>query len=243
MSFVWSLVWGLAAIAVMSVTMKYYLPRLSERARLTTSEALARSDGEGSQPDAAPGSGSRISDKPLYVLLMLVLCGGYSAWCGYVAAEHAVSVIGMLKMMLAMAVLSCVFITDMELMMIPNLCSIILLAGRAVTIVLEFIWLRDEAVAWLLNSVIALVVSLLLLLLMTKVTRGGLGLGDVKLFSSLGFLCGIRAVCFTLMFAFFICAVASTGLLLTQKKKLKDSLPLGPFIWAGYGVTVLLSIM
>lgn len=246
MSIIWSVVWGVLALAIMSLTIKYYLPVLSKRAQVMASEASANSEDNDTNEITIRNGGkyrSEILNRRALSITMLVLCAGFAIWCGYTAAEHSASIIGMLKMTLGMCVLSCIFITDMELMMIPNLCSLVLLGGRIITIVAEFIWMKDEAIAWLLNSLIALVISLLLLLIMSKVTRGGLGMGDVKLLSSLGFLCGVRAVCFTLMFAFLLCALASTGLLLSRKKQLKDALPLGPFIWVGYGVTVLLSIM
>lgn len=247
MSIIWSLIWGILALAIMSITIKYYLPMLSKRAQVMASEASVNSEDNDVKielPIEQDGKyHSDILNRRVITLLMLLLCAGFAMWCGFTAAEHSASIVGMLKMTLGMCVLSCIFITDMELMMIPNLCSLVLLGGRILTIIAEFIGMKDEAMPWLLNSVIALVISLLLLVIMAKLTRGGLGMGDVKLFSSLGFLCGVRAVCFTLMFAFLLCALASTGLLLSRKKQLKDSLPLGPFIWLGYGVTVLLSIM
>lgn len=247
MSVIWSFVWGILAVAVMSITMKYYLPLLSKRIPVTASEASARSEDADVNSGPAMGSHNRyrsaIFNNRIATVFVLAACGGFSGWCGYAAAEHAVTIIGMFRMTLGMCVLSCIVITDMELMVIPNLCSLVLLGGRAITIICEFIWCKEEAAAWLLNSIIALVSSLLLLLLMSKVTRGGLGMGDVKLFSSLGFLCGIRSVCFTLTFALLLCALASAGLLLSRKRQLRDSLPLGPFIWLGYGITVLLSIM
>lgn len=251
MSVIWSIVWGLMVLSVMLLTIRYYLPRLSERTRELASEAVASSEGEKEdkgEKEEVPVAVEENPGSPLFrrrwsAAVILALCACFAAWCGYVAFTHSVSAIGFFKMTLAMGVLSCIFITDMELLMIPNLCSLIMLGGRVVTVVCEFIWMREEAAVWLLNSLLALVVSLLLLLLMSKATHGGLGMGDVKLFASLGFLCGIRAVCFSLVFAFFLCALASTALLIARKKHLKDALPLGPFIWLGYGITVLLSIM
>lgn len=248
MSIVWSLVWGLLVFATMLVTIKYYLPCLTERTQTSASEALAyscSSDNEQDQivPESNGRYNSAILNHHIYTIVMLVSCVSFSVWCGYIASVHSVTAVSMVKMTLAMAVLSSTFITDMELMTIPNLCSVIMVVGRVATIIYEFICIKDDAGTWLLNSVIAMIMSLIVLLIMTKVTQGGLGMGDVKLFSSLGFLCGVRAVCFTLMFAFILCALISTILLVTKKKKLKDSLPMGPFIWMGYGVTVLLSVM
>lgn len=66
------------------------------------------------------------------------------------------SVVSMLKMTVAMCVLCCIFITDLEFMIIPNFCSAVLITGRLLTAVYEFIWMREEALAWLLNSLAAL---------------------------------------------------------------------------------------
>lgn len=186
---------------------------------------------------------SPVFSSPVPALLLLCACALFAAWCGYTAAAHATSVVSMWKMTLGMGVLSCAFITDTALAIIPNLCSLVLLGGRVVTIICEFIWARDEAAAWLVNSLIAFAVSLLLLLLLAVVTKGGLGMGDVKLFCSLGFLCGIQAVFFTLVFSFLLSGLVSLVLLASRKKRLKDAVSLGPFIWLGFGVTVLLSII
>lgn len=241
------LIWGLMAFATMLVTIQYYLPQLKERVRASGSEALAGSaESEPDQDVFSPETGRfhcELFNHRGFAVGMLFLCALLAFWCGSVAGQHSLHSIGLVKMTVAMAVLSCVFITDMELLMVPNLCPIILVVTRGITVICEFIWMREYAPSWLLDSVIALVASLAMLLIMARVTRGGIGMGDVKLFSSLGFLCGIRALCFTLMFAFLICAVVSTGLLVCKKKHLKDALPLGPFIWLGYCVTVLLSIM
>lgn len=246
MSIILCLIWGVLTFAVMTVTIKYYLPRLSLRAHKVDSEAPAINSEQYEGPGevkVVPESESFIKNHHVLMTLMLIGCPLFAAVCGYRAFLHSTSIIGLFKMTLAFCVLACIFITDLELMLIPNFCSIVLLSGRAFTIIAEFIWMRDFAVQWLINSVVAMAISIILLLIMSKVTRGGMGLGDVKLFGCIGFLCGIRAVCFTLVLTFCACAITSTVLLITKKKHLKDSLPLGPFIWIGYGISVLLSII
>ena len=110
-------------------------------------------------------------------------------------------------------------------------------------ILFELVLDKEEALLWFVDSIIATISILIILIVVARLSHEGLGMGDVKLLSSFGFLCGIRAVCFTLFFAFVLCAIVATGLLIAKKKQLKDSLPLGPFIWLGYGVAVLLSII
>lgn len=247
MSIIGSIVWGIITAMVMLITIKYYLPRLSKRVHMQDAEALVQSDKFERHHEESVNYGKQYNsvllNKRVISIVLIVICALFSSWCGYIASIHAVSVISLIKMTLTMCVLSCVFITDMEFMMIPNLCSIILVVSRVITFIFEIIFCKEEAFTWLLNSALAMITSFLLLIVMSKVTHGGLGMGDIKLFSSLGFLCGVRAVSFTLMFSFLLCALTSTIFLITKKKKMKDSLPLGPFIWGGYGITVLLSIM
>lgn len=256
MSIICSLVWGLLTIVIMVLTSQYYLPILSKRIHTSNSNSLVDSAEKNvnnpcvveknDKNDLFSTEGryiSKILDNCILSILLLSICGFFSICCGYSAAIHSVSFISFIKMTIAMGVLSCIVITDMEFMIITNSCSLVLIVSRLLTMVYEMIWMKDEFLIWLLNSVIALLICLFFLLLMSRITRGGLGMGDVKLFSSFGFLCGIRTVFFTLSFAFLLCALFSSALLLAKKKGLSDSLPMGPFIWAGYGVTILLSII
>ena len=70
---------------------------------------------------------SEILNSRMGIFILLLFCSSFAVWCGYTAAEHSDSMIGMFKMTLGMCVLSCIVITDMELMIIPNLCSLVLL--------------------------------------------------------------------------------------------------------------------
>ena len=244
MSIVWSLIWGMLVFCVMYLTIKYYLPNLSERVLISMPENLeiTNEKDEGVITLFQKYNSFILNNKNLK-MFFVVICACFSGWCGYVAYIHSISMLSMIKMTITMCVLSCIFITDMEFMIIPNICSVCMVICRLVIMLLEFIWLREEVIAWVLNSICAMIISLILLVIVSVLTRGGIGMGDVKILSSLGFMCGIRAVYFSVMFAFIFCAIVSTVFLVIKKKTLKDSLPLGPFIWLGYGVTVLLGIM
>ena len=244
MAIMWIMIWGILVFGVMIFTITYYLPKLSERVSVSKTENLANTnENDGIITVQSNKYNSFILNNRYLTILFLIVCTCFAGWCGYAAYIHSVSVLSIVKMTVAMCILSCIVITDMELMIIPNACSICMVVCRVFISIVEFICIKDEALAWALNSVFAMLISLILLVIVSLLTRGGLGMGDVKLFSSLGFMCGIRAVYFSVMFAFIFCAVASTVFLVMKKKSLKDSLPLGPFIWLGYGVTVLLAIM
>jgi leader peptidase (prepilin peptidase)/N-methyltransferase len=172
----------------------------------------------------------------LLILVCSIIIGGV---CGYWAYERCDEAVNIFKILLALGVLNVISITDISLYKIPNLCVITLLAGRCVTVGIEYFTVsQGDFIKGLASSGIALVVISLFLILMSIITRGGIGFGDVKIFGALGFLCGLHAVIYTLIFSFFLCAIASGVLLGTKKKHLKDGLPMGPFIWIGFAFVV-----
>ena len=260
----WGIVWGFLTLVTMIFTIEYYLPELALRTMKSekknraqqnvndcpeaNKEALAvltvlRESEKEEFSDNTFVYERRILKNAYFVVPVLAACTAYAFVCGMMAYDNSASVVSLVKMTLGMAVLACVFVTDMELMKIPNICSIVLLAGRVLTVVYEFIWVKDEALSWLLNSIIAAAASFVVLFIVMKLTKGGVGMGDIKILSSLGFLCGILAVFYTLVISVVLCAVVSTALLIFKKKKMKDSLPLGPFMYMGFGITVLLSVI
>ncbi len=218
-----SLIWGCLTLVSMILTFKFYLPRLETTRKDDRLGALA------------------VSEKRKIVFI--VTGSVFAACCGYIAWNNCTSFISYFKLMSAMIVLCIVAVTDSTLMLIPNMCSIVLCVCRAITIISEFIFFRDIAVNSLIDSVITVIIVLILLLIMSKVTHGGLGMGDVKILSSIGFLSGLRSVMVSMMLAFILCALFSTYLLLCKRKHLKDAIPLAPFMWAGYGIGIILSIM
>lgn len=162
--------------------------------------------------------------------------------CGYISGMRQDDLINIFKMVGALCVLSVISITDIALYKIPNACVLILLVLRIASIVPE-LFINDRSILQgLLNSCIAGIVSLIFLLFVSKITHGGIGLGDVKLFGAFGFLCGVNATVYTLVLSFLFSAIVSVVLLITKKKQLKDGLPMGPFIWFGFALSIILGL-
>ena len=91
------------------------------------------------------------------------------------------------------------------------------------------------------GSLIAALVVGLGLVLVSFLTKQGIGMGDVKLVSALALECGVFLFCRVLFFSMVWVAVVAVLLLLTKLKKLSDSLPFAPFLFLGF-VTALLTI-
>ena len=224
MSFIIGIIWGIISALLIFVSTKYYIPRLSQHSNVKTED----------------NKGEIIRINKIVIIVLIVL---FSGICGYFTSENATSFINITRIAIAFFVLLLVAQTDYTYMIIPNLCSEILLAAGIMSILAELIFHRDNVAAWTLNCILSALVTLIILMLMNKLTKGGIGLGDVKIFSSLSFLCGLRCVFATLMMALIICALVSIVLILFKKKTMKDALPLGPFIYFGYGISIILAII
>lgn len=245
MTTLWCAVWVVITAVVMMLTKKYYLPIIDKRINMADSKApqnLKKEEAKKEEiiaesKDEIPHYYTK-NKKSEYVYF--ILCLILAAIVGFFISKGNIKAVDSFKIILAFAVLSCSFITDMEYMIIPNLCPVLLISGRIITIIIEFIFYKDEALQFLINSLIAMVAYTVGLLIMAKITKGGIGMGDIKLFGSLGFLCGVISVTLTLILALFLCTVISTAFLVTKKKSKKDLLPLGPFTLFAYGISTIL---
>ena len=80
----------------------------------------------------------------------------------------------------------------------------------------------------------------LLFLLLTLLTKGAIGGGDIKLIASLGLWLGIHPLLSVIMYGFLAGGIAALFLLVTKQKKRHDYFAYGPY-FALSGIGVLLS--
>lgn len=98
---------------------------------------------------------------------------------------------------------------------------------------------QEGIVAYITNAVVTAVAVIMLMLIASVLTGGGIGMGDIKLLASLALLGGTLLLIETVFFSAVYSALAAAGLLLSKQKTLKDAIPYGPFIWAGFLTTVI----
>lgn len=67
-------------------------------------------------------------------------------------------------------------------------------------------------------------------------------MGDVKIVSSLGLLCGLYFVLYVLLFSLVVCAITALVLMAVKRRKKNDSLPFAPFLFFGYIIAVFVSL-
>lgn len=239
MLFLWAILWGLSTAAATWLVIRFWLPKL---AQLHTDPASS------DESELKPNPGQymprmKVFQNNVWQWILIAGVGLFAAVCGYMAADFAASAVSFIRLWLGFAVLACIAVTDLELFIIPNKCSLVLIAGSVILLLVQ--WLLDGVFPMQegISCAVSGTVTLVILLVMSAVTRGGVGMGDVKILSALAFLCGFRMACYVLTLSLMLCAVSSVVFLLTKKKQLKDLLPLGPFMWVAMGLLVLMRII
>jgi leader peptidase (prepilin peptidase)/N-methyltransferase len=174
----------------------------------------------------------------IIVVILIVACTG--ATCGYLTWDRANTPVDAFKLMIAFVCISSIAITDYKERIIPNIIPIAMIAARIAFFIIEFFSRNDDFFSLLVGSLVGGGIPFIVLYVLSMLTHGGLGLGDVKLFGALGFLCGLYAVVCTLFYALVACVVVSVVLLVLRKKGMKDKLAFGPFILAGFFFALIL---
>lgn len=175
--------------------------------------------------------------KEALIMLAYCLLASISA---YYVCYRITSINNVVKILIGFVGLSAASIIDYRIKLIPNYLVAIMLVSRIVIMPFEFIFLRGEFEALFLDSFISAILVFAVLFILSIVSKGGIGMGDVKILTSIGFLCGVYMVVNTVLVALLLCVLVASSLLIMKKKKVTDKIPFGPFLFAGYIVTIML---
>ena len=172
-------------------------------------------------------------------LFLLAACSILSVLSGYRAAQ-LLDVCGIAKILVAMIGISACMLVDLYTLLIPNRYIVIMAVARLIILPFE-LFIPDAAPkVIILNSTIGLIGSFIVLSVMAIISRKGIGMGDVKLLSVTGFLCGFYLVMNTVIYGLIICVIVSLAMVGYGKLTMKMKVPFGPFIYIGFVITVLL---
>lgn len=142
--------------------------------------------------------------------------------------------INLLKLCIALVVLTGCACVDALDHRIPNVLSGLLALAALVLLMAGFLTGQEGAFSYLNSSVFAAVLCTVCLTLGSVLSHQGIGIGDIKLVAALALMGGVTIVGGTLFFAMIMCALAAAYLLLTKKKTMRETVPFGPFLLAGY---------
>lgn len=125
---------------------------------------------------------------------------------------------------------------------IPNVFPAVMSISGVILLTVGVLTEQEGALAYIASSCFATLVTVLILMIAAALTKGGIGPGDIKLLGALALLCGVYTIGGTALIGVSICALFSIFLLATKRKSLKESLPFGPFLFAGFFCSVMLSL-
>lgn len=161
----------------------------------------------------------------LSALVAVVIC------CRETSAGQAVMLISLAFFLPAIAVI------DYENKIIPN-CLLMRLAVTGILGYIIFFLTERENFLYRVSGGCLTGLGLFAVLLLVALLSKGLGGGDVKLFGLIGCMSGY-GISISVLFWGLMCSMFAAVILLIKKKKgKKDILPFGPFILAGYLISV-----
>ena len=167
---------------------------------------------------------SRAKYRKILLLLLLLFC--------IVKARVSLSGPAIFYIIVAIVILSFITVTDLEQYVIFD-CMLLPFAILGLCYTLHLKLPTTEHLAAALGGG-------LLFLLLTLLTKGAIGGGDIKLIAALGLWLGIRPLLSVIMYGFLAGGAAALFLLVTKQKKRRDYFAYGPY-FALSGIAVLLS--
>lgn len=142
----------------------------------------------------------------------------------------------MLKIIRYLILYAVLFLTawiDQENKRIPNKILKMLLGIRGILIVLEWRIFPKLGLAVLISALLGMLLGGGMFLLAYFISRGGVGMGDVKLLAVIGTYVGSGSIMSVVFLAVVTSAFYSIVMLILKKIKLKEEIPFAPFIFIG----------
>lgn len=125
---------------------------------------------------------------------------------------------------------------------IPNRILLILLGIRAVLLVGEWTLVPSMGLSLLISSLMGMLIGGGLFLLAYFISRGGVGMGDVKFFAVIGTYMGTGSIMALVFMTALAAALYSIIMLILKKIKLKEEIPFAPFVLVGTILTMALGM-
>lgn len=124
-------------------------------------------------------------------------------------------------------------VVDVKLKIIPNELIIGMLAELALIFIPEAIYDFSEFRSTLFMALLGGIVMGGVFLLANALSKGGMGMGDVKTVFACGLFLGFESAAGMIFWALVLSVIAGVVLIAAKKAKLKSKLPMGPFFFGG----------
>lgn len=139
-----------------------------------------------------------------------------------------------LKYCILFILLAAASIKDFNEKQIPNILIIVGLALGLAVSALSFNFGN------FLDSIIAFIIVGIILLLISLATKGGVGMGDVKLVAVCCLFTGLSRIISVMFYSLLLTAIAGVIIIIVKKANLKTKIPFAPFLAMGFVLSLLL---
>ena len=179
-----------------------------------------------------------------YILLFLLTV--ISAVCAWFVSQSVTSVFFYIEVGLCYIATLGASVVDFKLKKIPNIIPTVLLATGVILVIIQSFFIED-AVLFVISSLIGCLLSFFILFIAGKVSKGGIGMGDVKLISAIGFTVGVQAVFTSMIISLLLCLLAMVGLKIREKyidklensKNKQNKMAFAPFLYFGFTIMII----
>ena len=178
---------------------------------------------------------SKITIKQWIVSAAFTLLTGFACYRAQVFGADQIQAI---KAVVCCELVMSAAIIDLFTRKIPNRLNLALYIAGILLLAAELIFNRESFTTRLIASLIGLGVGFGFLYIMSLVTKGGMGMGDVKLIGGVGLSFGIAAVFYSFTYSMVVCLLAAVVMLISGRKKMKDKVPFCPFFYLGLIISV-----
>lgn len=174
------------------------------------------------------------------LMLLTIFCFAVTLAAQISLYHYTNALVSFIKLYGILLLVLCASVIDFKRRIIPNALILMGLVFRVGLYVYEFFTV-EELKPVLISDGIGFAIGFVFLALISGLTKGSLGFGDVKLFGIIGLTTGAFCTYSTLLIALVLSVIVSVVGIATKKMGRKDSFPFGPCIAAGYAMAVLLT--
>lgn len=126
---------------------------------------------------------------------------------------------------------------------IPNRIILMAILCRLIVLGIEYYVFPEQFMAVLIDCGIGAIVGFGMLFIVSIICKQGIGMGDVKLIGTIGFIQGILSAYNILFYALVVLVLYIVVMWLMKKVNKKTQIPFDPFVYLGFVVAVVFNIV
>lgn len=181
--------------------------------------------------------------KNIYNIIMFIQIIVISIFGSIMFYFQGYSFISLYKYIILISLVFLSALIDAKKQIIPNLIVLVLLVVVILFDLYQVVLNIDNAMVFSLSFLLGGCIAFIIFFISMLISRGGIGAGDVKLLTVIGLSVGIATILDILFYILLSCFIFSIVMLILRKVKLKDSIPMAPFIYIGLVIYFVISLM